>query len=712
MNVKNQKFKLYLEGIEVPFISMAIQETIGRPVTANITFPAVQELMYLLPKTMAHVFGYLDNSYKLIFEGSLESQAIQKTAGTKNVSLGFSSITEEFERTFLQASDVNFKNLNEGYFLILNSNKVWYGRSGTGGESEWDFNDPPEQDGSLSDSTSSKHSWYFSNSSLINNITTVLKANLVNKGNLLKTFYDDPESFLKVIESYNPYFKLTAESLNFFNRIYVSENSKALGILQNQETRDYVTKSVERMLPTTPVSHALSVVLGLVHYDKIDVGAPTWDPSEEKLYQVVFKPNTDYFLPISCNIFYPNQIGEINYQRSMKNESTRIMFEADPVILAARPASDVAVNIYHYTAPMLDLIRDDDNKPVMKWTYEERYRGVNPKTSRISQILPETDPNDVTSSGNKNIQFSDPNFVGSEAAEFEVQGGRDFKQAVVTKKFFDERYRQRHLIISTDYNPYRLVGFPGLILEENLPSIYGTVGAITTHISSNGQARQSIVIQSPKFVEDSTNNALDEVNRENSVTGVFDSIPNFPDFYDINYYGVSKIGKGFYKNLSIGENPDGNKLLGLAEDDAPDDDFSIYPEAIFENPDTSEGIVGVIKNAATYLKKNWKASKNSNYAKIEAKSKRTLISEQEFWKFLNIEESNDSNFPFFDEVGSSENIGYKNIEDINIKNDGTLDTDKLSGYPFIDKRAEMVKRLGLSINSINVRSSHGLDYSG
>ena len=53
------KLRLFLEGIEVPIVSIQLQGLPNAPLMASIQVPPIPEGTRLLPRTLAHVF-FLD----------------------------------------------------------------------------------------------------------------------------------------------------------------------------------------------------------------------------------------------------------------------------------------------------------------------------------------------------------------------------------------------------------------------------------------------------------------------------------------------------------------------------------------------------------------------------------------------------------------------------------------------------------------------------
>ena len=97
MLTKNIKIKLYLEGLQISFLSITINEQMGATFpTATVQIPVTSEALNLLPRTQAHVFYKIDNKYFLIYEGELASVSYNQSAFSRNVTLNLVGVYNYF----------------------------------------------------------------------------------------------------------------------------------------------------------------------------------------------------------------------------------------------------------------------------------------------------------------------------------------------------------------------------------------------------------------------------------------------------------------------------------------------------------------------------------------------------------------------------------------------------------------------------------------
>ncbi len=113
--------RLFLEGIEVPVISASVSASIGTAATATIQIPGHDSALYILPKTMVHVFFYDWESDHLSGSGTGPYvDGIGKTLETPN-------LTKSGNATYRTRIDQNYKMLFCGEVISVNFAKDGFG---------------------------------------------------------------------------------------------------------------------------------------------------------------------------------------------------------------------------------------------------------------------------------------------------------------------------------------------------------------------------------------------------------------------------------------------------------------------------------------------------------------------------------------------------------------------------------------------------------
>ena len=115
MLVKDVNLKLYLEGIQVSFLDISINEGGNSTFpSASIALPASAEAFRLLPRTQVHVFYKIKEKYFLIFEGELQSVGFNQNSYTRTVGLSCVGVMNYFANSLKamggQMSEVDMSN--------------------------------------------------------------------------------------------------------------------------------------------------------------------------------------------------------------------------------------------------------------------------------------------------------------------------------------------------------------------------------------------------------------------------------------------------------------------------------------------------------------------------------------------------------------------------------------------------------------------------
>ena len=113
--------RLFLEGIEVPVISASVTSSIGSAASATVQIPGHDSALYILPKTMVHVFYYDWEYDHLSGDGTGPyTEGVGQTLQTP-------STTKSGKATFSTRVDQNYKLLFCGEVISLNFSKDGFG---------------------------------------------------------------------------------------------------------------------------------------------------------------------------------------------------------------------------------------------------------------------------------------------------------------------------------------------------------------------------------------------------------------------------------------------------------------------------------------------------------------------------------------------------------------------------------------------------------
>ena len=518
MITKDIHISVHLEGIPVEFNAVQIDERSGTSPSAIISFPADSAVLTILPKTIAHIF-YRDEAGQdvLIFMGELGGSGIVFTSDKRVIQLTFRGITQNWQTNVIIPEDLKIRNLaapamyaqvtmqrenqkdkaEESNFLFL----------GIQGASPLDpifeklvdkkaGNGMPEQKGAR--------------------LFTVLE-------DLMDYFSINYEGI---------YWNMLSNSLYFHNMLVVDRHVGMLEIekvVKNQSVIDHIKSQSKTMDGATSVATFLKNIFSYVGLDYTELAAPTQlgrDYGSNRAH-ILVEPQTHYFPPLIHNLVTDDNITQLNFSRNFDVEPTRIIAQTVPfelnnnselnhmVIGTLIPAN---VRVLQGVNPVIKDKESYDRLRMFGLTTEEQCRGVlvgefhdntgieNAYLNAVvldNKIKNDTaeDRADIGKKLLTNIVGVDPNSLLNETANYHANIG--------SIQYYDMRHASRTLTIQSPYSPYRMAGFPGVLISKYLPkSTPGMIGfleAVSSTISADGSASQSLSFTHCRLVSDPTN---------------------------------------------------------------------------------------------------------------------------------------------------------------------------------------------------------------
>jgi len=611
--VKAIKCKLFLEGIEVPFNSITIQERIGQPAQATVVLPVNDKFLQLLPKTQAHVF-YSDTGgdpFHLIYEGALSGISFKRMAGQRGVEASFVSHTNEINKSYIKKVPTKLsRNHATNNLLYVGTFDSTYWGSSHAAESV----EETMKSGKKSDLT-------YQGFTISDTITglTVLTNFLANVGpDSNNTIKQALVAMMEDIVDKNLYYTLLNDTIKLLDRIYISDNELTSNIIKDTMFVESVTHAGYSLPDYIPASGLISMILAYLGYEWVDLSAPTWDPENNVPLSFIFKPRSEYMLPILSNIIMPYEVTSLNYDRNMESEPTRLTISARPVALSRNNAVGVMSNFVS-VAPFIAFDVDDKGNPIATPTPEEKRRGFTPHYGEFGSQMEKLLSSRLQAERMDIAEPGEPAFIMQGAVDSDDSDNLkktnekiEFYTRFSEKAFHDARYNSRRCNLSTEYNPYRVIGFPALIVDRILPSIYGTIVGIDSRISADGSTSQNLTIDSPKLITKSEPTNL-------SIYEAFTNfLPEFPAIYDEKEYAADKIGKKMY-----------NDIMGYEEADQDGGGLAfLNPEHGFSH--ITNSLVGIVNKIIGLLE-----DETLNKHHLDALRKRNLCTEKQFWDFMN-----------------------------------------------------------------------------
>jgi hypothetical protein len=542
------KCKLFLEGVEVPFNNVTVNERVNNPPTCTVTFPPQSGALKVLPGTILQVFGERqivgeDFENFLIFEGEVSGINYVKTADSRQAALQAKSFAHQWKKIKKFASDYLPQHTPEfASYYLLNTSKI-----PPPGADDVEAADNPEE---------LEHSAIIGMHQYLSEAMKAYNEDSEIEGNTNVIF----SSLLKSFKKQNFYYAMLDKSLKLSDTFFGFPSKT--GFLATKTVTSNA-QLLKQLIRGTNVVNFYDLIKLFAEYFNMSLIFPTSptltnhaDTGEKVPMRGYFVPDLSYSVPIKANIVFPTELHSVSTARNFDAEPTVLVSNLDRVTLSRGSESGIGATslLPTYMSPGLPLGADEQDKPLLGFTPEERYRGRN----RASNLAIPT--------------FTELFMVARAKKELGVDGQeklskdeqKELKDIVDTMlmrftdaEFLKRRYYSRTCMAETDYNPYRIVGFPGLIFDyDGSPSIVGLLEGQTININAEGRATSSLTFTSTRFVWDNTDfkSLIDGASNDFPLYDLTtDVYPELPLWYDENFYSYTNIGVEMYPYVQKGK---------------------------------------------------------------------------------------------------------------------------------------------------------------
>lgn len=695
---KTIKLKMYIEGIEMPVSSVSINENINNPPTCDVNIGTNKYASYLLPGSLMQLFYWLDGQYKLIFEGELAGLSYAKTTSNQQVSLRFVGLTNMLGHAWLNEITFSVSSVKTKPFYLSVSDYSGFGKN------------PVEADGTIfenpayntdSDSSAIDSGAPTRAQSIImhpeNHVNTVLQEmkRIVEEAMSKKEGGENPLQYLfeyvfdEVLQR-NNYFNLMNRNLRLKDRLYVFPNAQADELLQAENFYEHIFSAARSAGEMISLRKFMTIMCEYLGYNWVELPAPCL--IDGKLKSIIIKPKMDFMLPIVNNVVYPNTYTGFKYSRNFMQEPTRLAAKSSPIWFTVAPGK-APTGFFLAVSPDTSIITSDNepNTVMQQFNPEEKYKGIYPKEEGQLDYLEQVYLELVNAESLEHLRekwktrqdylqnMSGP--IEQETSikdELDLIRGTRFEadmQGIADRRFFELRASARGANTTTVYSPYRMLGFPGAILNDNLPHTVGVFASMSTTISAYGDSTQNITVTSPRSY---INEKLD-FDLENS--------PVIRRYYSPKYY-PKNIGKVY---APLVNNP-------VAEINSNDASVYLYARNLTDDQKTGIHAQGAKETDETYIHRlslsralnQYNSTKNTaQYQYSQKHTQRTLVSEADYMNFINLA----------DNTNLSSESNARKASELTVANAKT----RFGNQPFVVERRERVnlaKIKGTAINAL------------
>ena len=469
-----QHCRLFLEGREVPFQTAMIHSKIGEPTVANIDLVPFPIIKYIRPRTQVHVFvkdtlTFGDARYYLAFEGEVSGRSFRKAQDNRSVGVSAMDYT-----SYLEDSKNYYMNPN---FLV-----------GKVGDTVTLGAPPPDQTvkaeaGKVVNTPAS------SNTPMAN----ILLSQLDSNGNV-----DLTAGIVQAVEQLgfsNAFNNLAYSRLRILDR-FASYDASELGkFLSTIKLDDFMQCFMGQMGGEESTREVLTRVLALVFHDLVSIPFPSLVPGDTTstfaLSQFLVVPDAFTIPPPKCNVFFPNQIIDYQFNEDFRSTPTRYSARFGFVFPTANSVATPTYPVQYYPPSFSDYMFGKHTiTPAQGMSlqgpsalinypngnsFASVFFGSKAATSAVGVASPvwltlrESDfmTNEESIRG---IFLAQDTFTPNYAALVRGASGpalTSFLNSVGTYQYFRKRYGSRACGAQVRFNPFVVPGFNGLFLDSS-----------------------------------------------------------------------------------------------------------------------------------------------------------------------------------------------------------------------------------------------------
>ena len=492
MRTKRVNSKVFLEGVQIDFNSISISEQKGKPPVANINFPSSSAVISILPKTICHIYWLddnLDNStstfsegtgnngtYRLIFQGELAGYGMNFASSKREISLSFTGFTQNWMNYPVLPIDVTIPNLMQQATMVVN-----YPDANNADNAAW-----------------AQFKFTGTLLSPLNEVSNSLRKN---------TLSQSMASIIKAFTAPGVYLRKIHAAFGITSQIFTYDSDTIKQTIQSLATVQMIQGQADSVDGTASVAEVLFKLIDSFGYEFVELAAPAMNGGIRRIF---IKPKTDLFPPLLCNTVFDDEISNLNFQRNIDQEPTRLISQTVPsylagsdglsaVIMAAVVPNDVIVGgAIGKGLNVLGLSQEEQCRGMIV-SHKDDTSGIENAyflTAAAGALEKEVDKWNAMDEVAKAAVLPDLvqkyNAMVTGTSSQASNKLHSYHINMATVAWLDQRHSARSAILTTPYNPYRAIGFPGLILTNYFATLVGTVDSIESFISADGTANQTL----------------------------------------------------------------------------------------------------------------------------------------------------------------------------------------------------------------------------
>lgn len=206
------------------------------------------------------------------------------------------------------------------------------------------------------------------------------------------------------------------------------------------------------------LSHLQKIISDYAKASSRTVKKRTLDVGDRLPSQLIF-PETYFMAPPRCNVLFPDQITQLTFSRNYMRETTRLSCQGGMGFVTADRKGAKILN-RHYFAPSLSDYKGDTLYATLEHGTQvilphEVHSGIIPKFEWITA----------------GQQWGARAAKETGRSEEVYKGGKvGYIQRLANFQFYQHRWLSRTMSVQCPYNPYMVIGLPGLVIDKPVPS--------------------------------------------------------------------------------------------------------------------------------------------------------------------------------------------------------------------------------------------------
>lgn len=532
--------KLFIEGIEVPFVGATITHTVNQASIAYIDLVPQEEIQHIKPRTLVQLFvrqfqesaqekvsGATRFPYVLAWEGEVFGYTFGRNPNSRSFSVSAIDFSGYWDNALTYFFNLE-QALNQGVELLSSASQ--------------DTKSATASNISIHTTSQVQASFY----------QVIFK----------KVFDDNPNADLldafvemyRKVSGINEFFNDAEERLRITDRFVIHSSKKIRELIEQKEALDYFYQIPNTFSGFTSLRTVIQELLGMIFHDFVTIPfpsrvssdikkpLPSTDGAKRTIGSFAFKPNLFMMPPPLCNVFFPDEYSSFNYSRNFFEEPTRLIYQPElpgmwsdttklymeqtyapesfRFFMTKKPEEPYPQNLIYN--PVAGTWKPDGDLKVSSETAKLVYNQKEGVTgSDRSDLKPEEKKafSDVTNNTTrqfqwltneekiKGIYFAKEGMVPfsssfRKALDEMPDAKNAFNKRVAEYLFYKKRFRGRQVQITSHLKMSVVPGFPVLILDDQDPgmSVVAYCNSVTHRIYATEGGHTNVTLSYARTV--------------------------------------------------------------------------------------------------------------------------------------------------------------------------------------------------------------------